>query len=287
MGHIFISYSHKDKEYVHKLADALQFEGFEVWIDDRIDYGTRWPLVIESAIDSCEAFILVASKNSHDSDWVQHEFVRAQRLHKPIFPLVLDGAPWLSFESTQYYDVRDTVLPSRKFYDDLRKQTNKYIEIVREMIIGNWPIYMNKKYGFSVHYPLAGTILHENNDVVHIDLPLLRGTNLKGKYMTIHFSESGILASPFNHDLPPFELNNVEILGQRYLRESDSDGGAGMLQEWTSYSTSRENKIVTVSMILTTTSYQLYLPELLPRIDLAAERETLLFVLSTFSWLNL
>jgi hypothetical protein len=46
MGHIFISYSHKDKAYVHRLAEALQNENFDVWIDDRIDYGTRWPLVI-------------------------------------------------------------------------------------------------------------------------------------------------------------------------------------------------------------------------------------------------
>ena len=41
MAHIFISYSHKDKAYVHRLAETLQNENFDVWIDDRIDYGTR------------------------------------------------------------------------------------------------------------------------------------------------------------------------------------------------------------------------------------------------------
>ena len=46
MGHIFISYSHKDKDYIHRLQDALQAEGFEVWIDDRIDFGDEWPMVI-------------------------------------------------------------------------------------------------------------------------------------------------------------------------------------------------------------------------------------------------
>lgn len=46
MGHIFISYSHKDLSYIHKLAEALVNEGFEVWIDDRIDYGDEWPMVI-------------------------------------------------------------------------------------------------------------------------------------------------------------------------------------------------------------------------------------------------
>ncbi len=84
---------------MHNLAEVLQDKGFDVWIDDRIDYGTRWPLVIEDAIDSCESFILVASRNSHESTWVQHEFARAQRLEKKIFPLLLDGDAWLSFEA--------------------------------------------------------------------------------------------------------------------------------------------------------------------------------------------
>ncbi len=41
MGHIFISYSHDDTDYAHRLADALQAEGFDVWIDARIDYGSQ------------------------------------------------------------------------------------------------------------------------------------------------------------------------------------------------------------------------------------------------------
>ena len=40
MSHIFISYSHKDSEYVEKLEQKLIEEGFNVWIDHRIDYGS-------------------------------------------------------------------------------------------------------------------------------------------------------------------------------------------------------------------------------------------------------
>ena len=43
MSQIFISYSHKDKEYVHKLQLALTERGIHAWIDDRIDYDTDWP----------------------------------------------------------------------------------------------------------------------------------------------------------------------------------------------------------------------------------------------------
>lgn len=119
MGHIFISYSHKDKDYVHKLQGVLQSKGLEVWIDDRIDYGDEWPLVIQDRLDECEAFILIATEDSYRSKWVQKEVARAQRTNKPFFPLLLSGAPWLSIESTQYIDVTDNSLPTEKFYDRL------------------------------------------------------------------------------------------------------------------------------------------------------------------------
>lgn len=47
MPYIFVSYSHEDKEYAHRLEEALKLKGFEVWLDDRIDYGTQWPEEIE------------------------------------------------------------------------------------------------------------------------------------------------------------------------------------------------------------------------------------------------
>jgi len=128
MGHIFISYSHEDKDYVHRLQSTLQKEGFHVWVDDRIDYGDEWPMVIQDQLDSCDAMILVASENSYRSKWVQKEVARAQRIEKPFFPLLLSGAPWLSIESTQYVDVTNSKMPPEKFYDRLAHVTprNKY-----------------------------------------------------------------------------------------------------------------------------------------------------------------
>ena len=131
MGHIFISYSHKDSSYIHKLAEALVNEGFEVWIDDRIDYGDEWPMVIQDRLDACDAFILVATEDAYKSKWVQKEVTRAQRISKPFFPLLLSGSTWIAFESTQYADVRDKSLPPEKFYKRLSSVTprNKPIPI--------------------------------------------------------------------------------------------------------------------------------------------------------------
>src|SRR5271157_1914031 len=119
MGHIFISYSHKDKECVHGLQEDLLKQGFNVWIDDRIDYGTRWPKVIQDHLDECDAFIVIVSENSFESEWVQNEVTRAKRIGKPFFPLLLSGSPWLSIESTQYVDVTNQQLPPEKFYEHL------------------------------------------------------------------------------------------------------------------------------------------------------------------------
>ncbi|MEO8355456.1 MAG: toll/interleukin-1 receptor domain-containing protein [Chloroflexota bacterium] len=122
MGHIFVSYSHKDTEYAHALADSLQSMSFTVWIDARLDYGSQWPHEIQKQLDACDAFILIMSPRSFASEWVQSELQRAKRKLKPIFPLLLEGdEPWLSVESTQYYDVRNRKLPDDEFYADLAR----------------------------------------------------------------------------------------------------------------------------------------------------------------------
>ena len=125
MRHIFISYSHQDSAYAHALAANLQGMGFETWIDERLDYGSQWPHELQKQLDSCAAFIIIMSPRSYTSEWVQSELQRAKRKMKPIFPLLLEGEePWLSVESTQYYDVRGQKFPDAKFYSALGKVTS-------------------------------------------------------------------------------------------------------------------------------------------------------------------
>jgi hypothetical protein len=122
MGFTFISYSHRDKDYADMLASSLQGRGIDVWIDARLDYGSQWPNEIQKQLDLCDAFILIMTPRSFESEWVQSELQRAKRKSKPIFPLLLEGdEPWLSVESTQYYDVQAGELPDNEFYLDLER----------------------------------------------------------------------------------------------------------------------------------------------------------------------
>jgi len=116
MGHIFISYSHKDKDYAHKLQRHLTEQGFDAWVDDRINYGSGWTHEIERRLKKCSAFILIMSPNSYDSRNVQDELVFARNLGKEVFPLLLEGEAWWTVASTQYVDVRDGKMPPQKFY---------------------------------------------------------------------------------------------------------------------------------------------------------------------------
>jgi hypothetical protein len=126
MSYIFISYSHEDKEYAHRLEKKLKPKGFEVWLDDRINYGSQWPDEIEKRLDGCKALILIMTPRSKRSEWVQNELNRAKRKKKNIFPLLLEGdEPWLSVEATQYVDVRNGILPPEDFYDSLARVVPK------------------------------------------------------------------------------------------------------------------------------------------------------------------
>ncbi len=115
-GYVFISYSHKDSNYTHKLAEAMERHNLPVWIDDRIDYGTRWPQVIQEKIDACQAFVLVMSDNARASDWVNNELTYAIGKGKKIYPLLLKGDAWLAVASIQYVNVRSRKLPEESFY---------------------------------------------------------------------------------------------------------------------------------------------------------------------------
>ena len=86
MGHVFISYSHRDTGYAHVLADSLQRNGFDVWIDERLDYGSQWPHELQTRLDSCDAFILIMTPRSYATTlgtaYLVKTAVSEFRLHK-------------------------------------------------------------------------------------------------------------------------------------------------------------------------------------------------------------
>jgi hypothetical protein len=119
MSHVFISYSKHNRTYARQLADHLLDQGFDVWIDDRIDYGDEWWETIVTAIQGCAACVVIMTPEAKRSKWVKREVALADDLDKPMFPILLEGENWPLFVITQYVDVSDGHLPPPEFDERL------------------------------------------------------------------------------------------------------------------------------------------------------------------------
>lgn len=120
MSQVFISYSYKDREYAHKLADELKRQDIEPWIDDRTGHESQWHRVNQEAIDACSTLIVIMSPDSRDSEWVQKEVRYATEKKKTVLPILLEGNLWDSFGEMQYVNARNGELPSNLYFEMVR-----------------------------------------------------------------------------------------------------------------------------------------------------------------------
>lgn len=79
MADIFISYAREDRQWVEKLADQLQAEGFSVWWDWDLLVGKRYRETIDNELQGCKTAVVVWSQNSVQSDFVRDEAEEAQQ----------------------------------------------------------------------------------------------------------------------------------------------------------------------------------------------------------------
>lgn len=92
---VFISYSRRDSEQVHKIADRLSQEGYNIWIDkDGIETGDAFKSVIVKAIKKSKLFLFFSSKTANESPWTVKEVNTAVYLKKIIIPIKLDSADY-------------------------------------------------------------------------------------------------------------------------------------------------------------------------------------------------
>ena len=93
---VFISHSTKDKVFVGRLARDLKKNDISTWIDDNeILIADSLPEKIENAIINSKYFIIVLSKNSIHSEWVNREIRIAVKEERDVgnvivIPLIID-----------------------------------------------------------------------------------------------------------------------------------------------------------------------------------------------------
>jgi hypothetical protein len=91
---VFLSYSRADSKSVQPLLDELHRLGYRVFFDAQsIPFSEKWKEVLESSIRASRTLVLCWSESSRSSDYVSHEYHRAEAFNKPVFPWILDGTP--------------------------------------------------------------------------------------------------------------------------------------------------------------------------------------------------
>ena len=123
MGHIFISYSRQDCDFVDKLITELAEQDFNTWRDtDNIGGGAAWRAAISRAIRNCEAFLVVLSPQSVASKNVVKELSLADEHRRPIVPVrfqEFESLPEIEYQLSGLQWVDFSVAPYSKAFNDL------------------------------------------------------------------------------------------------------------------------------------------------------------------------
>lgn len=91
---VFISYSSKDIMYVEGITKLLKELGISYWkAPEMILAGSNYAREIPKAISECDVFLLVLSKASQESIWVEKELDNAINNYKKILPIKIDNEP--------------------------------------------------------------------------------------------------------------------------------------------------------------------------------------------------
>ena len=81
---IFVSYAHKDAQFVFPVVDGVSANGYKIWYDGGIKISASWTEEIAIAIKNCTVFLAFISKNSMASDFVRREIEFVLTLPKKI-----------------------------------------------------------------------------------------------------------------------------------------------------------------------------------------------------------
>jgi DNA-binding response OmpR family regulator len=125
LASVFLSYSHNDRDFAHRLADDLRILGHHIWIDEfEIRIGDSLIEKISTAISEVDFVLAILSQESVRSSWVQHELKLAatteiSKRRVVVLPVVLqdDSIPaflsdkrWADFRKPENYEASVRIL---------------------------------------------------------------------------------------------------------------------------------------------------------------------------------
>src|SRR5262249_54380196 len=114
MSDVFVSYSRRDADFVHRLVDALTAHGLTAWVDEKgIPPSAEWMREILGAIESADCFVYVVTPEAAASEVCALELQHAFENNKRILPVlrrpVAEGVLAPELARLQWVDFRDDV----------------------------------------------------------------------------------------------------------------------------------------------------------------------------------
>lgn len=104
MASVFLSYDRDDAEQARHFARTLEAAGHEVWWDLHVRGGAQFSKVIEEALKSADAVVVLWSKKSIESAWVRDEAAVGRDTGR-LVPVSIDAThPPLGFRQFQTID---------------------------------------------------------------------------------------------------------------------------------------------------------------------------------------
>ena len=88
--YIFVSYSHRNCDWVWPIIERLEKDGYRVWYDDGISPGTEWDVNIADHITHCGYFFALITKEYLKSDNCRDELNFVRELKKPLLLVYLE-----------------------------------------------------------------------------------------------------------------------------------------------------------------------------------------------------
>jgi len=112
---IFISYGRQDEAIAHLLAYILTKHGIKCLIDRQLPAGKPFDPTLRQMIKDADLVLVLLTKSSISSDWVNQEIGFALAHDKPIWPLAMESdiQPQGMLSTAQSYSLFDWSDPSR------------------------------------------------------------------------------------------------------------------------------------------------------------------------------
>jgi hypothetical protein len=105
MASVFVSYAREDAAKAQVIAQMLEAESFDVWIDQRLGSGSEFSREIEEALKRAAAVVVLWSINSVESPWVRDEAAEGRDSGR-LVPVLLDECrPPIGFRQFQTTDL--------------------------------------------------------------------------------------------------------------------------------------------------------------------------------------